>query len=199
MGLILPLVVYTSAKTETSKDPHTSYNIAKRNFLIRARTKIAGFYDYLAAHKMGIPKVFTLGYDGEDVLFEDDLRNRPKLRALSRECTIILAEPGDVLRRFQDGCSPDEFEMVTEAISGTSVFFVPDFQFPRRKNQLDKFVPEVADAGRYFMSKIFENEEYRNFSPEKLASVESELVDYTLDSFFHIKEKIKGMQKVVLP
>lgn len=196
MGLFLPLVIYTSAKGRNGNDPTTSYNIAKRNFLMIAKTKIEKFYKHLENENEASPKVYNLGYEGDRVLFESDLHNRPRLNAISRKCTIIAAEPGDLLRRFQDGSSGHEFERVAEAISGTPVFFVPDFKFSGYKNQLDKFAPEIADTGRYFMSHVFDGEEYKSFSLDKLESAENKLIDFTMESFVHLKNKIMGMQKV---
>lgn len=189
MGLPLPLVIYYSKGAPGSRQK-ASYDIDKRNFLLGARSKILELYNFLES---SIPDtmVYSREYNGEDIIFETDLSNRPLLHKLRGRCTLVCAEPFDVLRRSQDCGTKEERDTVSEIIGSTPIFFVPGFN--------EKFRDFASDAvvkkANYIWNSVVKNKEYKSLGLDKLVEIETEVGAYTLEVFRHLADKIDRLER----
>jgi len=160
MGIFLPLVLYVTSRKRYEGWPTNPYLKAKIDFLSEERDALLPFCEYLKKHP---PAEITFGvreYRGALNIIEEDVDIKSSLnsRIVDNSCTLLLADPRDMLRNKRDIASDmkgsensainrailNEIDFVEKFLSTYTPFiFVPGFSFAPYRNP---FTQKASDG-----------------------------------------------------
>lgn len=211
MGLFLPLVIYTSSRKKYGDWPNNEYNIAKTKFLEDARGKLFSFYTCVNERLSGKVAFGVNDFHGSSEIFETDLINRPELsdERISNNCTILIAEPRDVLRGTREirneyieldekavnDVLRNEIRTANEFLASCTPFiFVPGFAYAPYVSPFEKDAKQIVALTESFFKDVIEGKQYETFTNEILNEAARQLMVRQDEARAHLRHKVSKMK-----